>query len=210
MRLFRPAVTPIPSSNPSPTTERYRTVSELPNPAIARVLEVASRKGVKLDIRVFDNAMRTPAEAAASVDAEVGQVVRPVLFVAPRPDNRLVQVVCLMSGSAEVDLRLLSAVTGENGIRPASAREVRELTGFAPEEMPPVGYSRTARVFMDQDLCPYQWVWSSAGSDRSLFRLTPGMLRMLANATVAPISAAPWAAAPMPAFGGLLEAPAGA
>jgi prolyl-tRNA editing enzyme YbaK/EbsC (Cys-tRNA(Pro) deacylase) len=185
-------------------------VSELPNPAIARVLEVASRKGIALDIRIFDGAMRTPAEAAATVDAEVGQVVKPVLFVAPRPENRVVQVLCLMSGSADVDMRLLSAVTGENAIRPATDREIRELTGFAPGELPPVGYARNARVFMDQDLCPFQWVWSSAGSDRSLFRLTPGMLRMLANATVAPISAAPWVVAPMSRFGGMLEAPAGA
>ena len=185
-------------------------MSELPSPAIARVIEVASRKGVALDIRIFENAMRTPADAAAIVDAEVGQIVKAVLFVAPRPENRVVQILCLMPASADVDLRLLAAVTGENAIRPASAREIRELTGFAPDEMPPIGYSRTTRVFMDQDLCPYQWVWASAGSDTSLFRVTPGMLRMLANATVAPISAAPWVAAPMSRFGGMLEAPAGA
>lgn len=185
-------------------------MSELPNPAIARVLEVGSRKGVTLDIRIFENAMRTPAEAAAAVDAEVGQIVKCALFLAPRPENRFVQILCLMPAPADIDLRLLAAVTGENAIRPAGPREVRELTGFGPDEMPPLGYSRTTRVLMDQDLCPYQWIWASAGTDTSLFRVTPGMLRMLANATVAPISAGPWVGSPISGYGRMLEAPAGA
>ena len=188
---------------------RYRTVSELPNPAIARVVEVASRKGVRLDIRTYQMSMRTPADAAQAADAEVGQIVNPVLFVAFRPDGRLAPIVCLMSGSGEVDPKLLAAVTGESGLRAATPRETRELTGFSIGEMPSVGYSRTVRVLMDQDLCPYQWVWAFAG-DEALFRVTPGTLRMLANATVAPISAAPWVVATQPQMGRLLESPAGA
>ena len=185
-------------------------MSELPNPAIARVVEVASRKGVALDIRVFDAAMRNPAEAASVVDADIGQIVKPLLFVASRPDGRLAPIVCLMSGSSEVDPKLLAAVTLERDCRPATAKETRDLTGFAAEDLPPVGYARTVRVVMDQDLCPCQWVWAFAGTDSSLFRVTPGTLRMLANAVVAPISAAPWVVAAMPEFGRRLEARAGA
>lgn len=167
-------------------------MTDLSNPAIARVVEVASRKGVNLDIRTFDVATHSVAEAAAAVEAEVGQIVRSIVFVAPRPEGRLATIVCLMSGENEVDSKLLAAVLGETSVRPATPREARELTGFAIDGMPPIGHARGARVVMDQDLGPYQWVWASAGTEDSLFRVTPGILRMLSNAMVAPIAASPW------------------
>jgi prolyl-tRNA editing enzyme YbaK/EbsC (Cys-tRNA(Pro) deacylase) len=167
-------------------------VTELSNPAIARVVEVASRKGVSLDIQTFDVSTHTAAEAAAAVDAELGQIVNSIVFVAARPEGRLATIVCLVSGANRVDLKLLAAVMGERSVRQATAREVRELTGFGVGGIPPIGHGRGTRVVMDQDLCPYQWVWAAAGTDDSVFRVTPGILRMLANATVAPIAAAPW------------------
>ncbi len=186
-------------------------MTQLSNPAIARVVEVAARKGVTLDIRTFEASTYTVAEAAAAMDAEVGQIVQSIVFVAPRPEGRLAPIICLVSGANEVDLKLLAAVTGESSVRRASAREARELTGVATGSIPPIGHSRNTRVLMDQDLCPYQWVWASAGTESSVFRATPGILRMLANATVAPISAAPWAVtASVPQMAMLIEAGSGA
>ena len=181
------------------------------NPAIARVIEVAARKGVALDIRSFDAPTGTAAEAAAAVDAEVGQIARTVVFVAPRPEGRLAAIVCLVSGANEVDPKLLAAVLGERSVRAATSREARDLTGFGGSIMPPLGYPRATRVVMDQDLCPYQWVWAVAGVDGAAFRVTPGILRMLANAVVAPIAASPWVVATLvPQVGRALEAGSGA
>jgi prolyl-tRNA editing enzyme YbaK/EbsC (Cys-tRNA(Pro) deacylase) len=186
-------------------------VSELSNPAIARVVEVASRKGVTLDIRTFEVSTCTAEEAAATVEAEIGQIVKSIVFVAPRPEGRLVPILCLVSGANQVDLKLLAAVTGESSVRRASIREARDLTGFTMGGIPPIGHARGTRVLMDQDLCPYQWVWASAGAETSVFRVTPGTLRMLANAIVAPIAASPWVvAAQVPQLSHMLEAGSGA
>jgi prolyl-tRNA editing enzyme YbaK/EbsC (Cys-tRNA(Pro) deacylase) len=186
-------------------------VTDLTNPAISRVIEVAARKGVSLDIRTFEVSTGSAAEVAAAVDAETGQIARAVVLVAPRPEGRLAPIVCLVSGDSQVDLKLLAAVLGERSVRLATAREVRDLTGFVALAIPPIGHARTTRVVMDQDLCPYQWVWAGAGTDGSVFRVTPGILRMLANATVAPIAAGPWVtAAALPPIGRALEAGSGA
>ena len=53
------------------------------HPGIQRVREAAARKGVTLDIRVFDESTHTAAEAAAAVGAEIGQIVKSLVFVAP-------------------------------------------------------------------------------------------------------------------------------
>jgi prolyl-tRNA editing enzyme YbaK/EbsC (Cys-tRNA(Pro) deacylase) len=172
--------------------EDPRDMTVLLHPATQRVVGVASRKGVALDIRVVPSSTRTAADAARTLDADLGQIVRSLVFVAPRADGRLASTVCLVSGRNQVDLRQLAAVVGEVALRAASAREARDLTGFAVGGIPPFGHGRDVRVVMDQDLCQYQWVWAAAGTDTAAFRVAPRTLRMLSNAVVAPVAGASW------------------
>ena len=167
-------------------------MNELSNPEVKRVLEAASRKGVALDVRVFERSTHTAEDAAAAVDVDLSRIVKSLVFVAPRYDGKLVPIICLVSGRNQVDLALLAAVTGEVVVRPATAREIRDLTGFASDGVPPIGHARTLRVLMDQDLSQYEWIWASAGADFALFRVAPSTLRMLANAVVVPLDNGSW------------------
>jgi prolyl-tRNA editing enzyme YbaK/EbsC (Cys-tRNA(Pro) deacylase) len=171
-------------------------VTDLSHPAIQRVIEVAARKGVALDIRVIGSSTYTAEETAATVDAEVGQIVKSLVFVSPRPDGRLIPIICLVSGWNQVDLPLLAAVAGEASIRQATVRQARELTGFSVGGIPPFGHDRGVRILMDQDLCQYQWVWASAGVDSAVFRVPPRTLQTLANAVVTPLAVASWMQSP--------------
>jgi prolyl-tRNA editing enzyme YbaK/EbsC (Cys-tRNA(Pro) deacylase) len=171
-------------------------VTDLLQPGIQRIVEAASRKGIALDLRLVPAADRSLEEMAAAVDADPGQIVKAQVYVTPRPEGRLVPVICLVSGRNEIDPALLGAVTGEVAIRAANAREVRELTGFAGGNLPPFGYGREVRILMDQDLCQYQWIWGAAGAATAVFRVAPRTLRMLSNAVVAPLAAASWMTAP--------------
>lgn len=180
-------------------------MTDLPHPGIQSVVEVASRKGVVLDIRPIPRAVHTAEEAAAAVHAEVGQIVKSLVLVAPRPGGRLVPIVCLVSGRNQVDPSLLAAVSGEVAIRKATAREVRDLTGYSMGGIPPFGYGRDVRILMDQDLSQYQWVWAAAGTDMAVFRIAPGTLRMLSNALVVPVAQMSWMGAAAVRIGPLLR-----
>jgi prolyl-tRNA editing enzyme YbaK/EbsC (Cys-tRNA(Pro) deacylase) len=157
----------------------------LPTP-IQRVVDAASRKGVELDIRVFADSTHTAAEAAAAVGAELGQIVKSLVFVAARPEGD-VPLLCLVSGPNRVDVARLAAVTGEPSIRRSTATEARDLTGFTIGGIPPIGHSQSLRVVMDPDLGRFPVVWASAGTPTAVFPVAPATLRMLANAHVAPI-----------------------
>ena len=165
---------------------------------IQKVLGAAARKGVALDIRRAPSAVRTPDEIAAVFDVELGQVVRVSIFVAPRPEGRLTPIVCLASERNDVDLGLLAAVTGEVALRPATTREIREITGPFAGGLPPFGFGHGLRTVMDRDLSRYQWIWAPAGSDTEAMRVSPGTLRMLCNAVVAPLVVSTWLASPTP------------
>jgi prolyl-tRNA editing enzyme YbaK/EbsC (Cys-tRNA(Pro) deacylase) len=155
---------------------------------IQRVREAAARKGVELEIRVFDESTHTAADASAALDAELGQIVKSLVFVAPADDGSLEPVLCLVSGPNRVDVARLAAVTGERDIRRATAREAQELTGFTIGGIPPFGHPRSIRTIMDPDLGRFPTVWAAAGTATAVFPVPPATLRILANATVAPIT----------------------
>jgi prolyl-tRNA editing enzyme YbaK/EbsC (Cys-tRNA(Pro) deacylase) len=159
-----------------------------PHPGIQRVRDAAARKGVELDVRVFDESTHTAADASAALDAELGQIVKSLVFVAPAADGSLEPVLCLVSGPNRVDVARLAAVTGERDIRRATAREAQELTGFTIGGIPPFGHSRPVRTVMDPDLGRFQTVWAAAGTATAVFPVPPATLRILANAMVAPIT----------------------
>jgi prolyl-tRNA editing enzyme YbaK/EbsC (Cys-tRNA(Pro) deacylase) len=158
------------------------------HPALQRVRDAAARKGVTLEIRVFDESTHTAAEAARAVGAELGQIVKSLVFVAAGPDGSLLPIVCLVSGPNRVDLARLATVAGEPELRRATAREANELTGFTIGGIPPVGHDRPVRVFMDPDLGRFPVVWAAAGLPTAVFPVPPATLRMIADAVVAPIA----------------------
>lgn len=158
------------------------------HPGIQRVRDAAARKGVTLEIRVFDASTHTAEEAASAVGAELGQIVKSLVFAAPADDGALEPILCLVSGPNRVDLARLAAVTGEKDVRRATAREANELTGYSIGGIPPIGHPRPVRVVMDPDLGRYPLVWAAAGTPTAVFPVAPATLRTLANAVVAPIT----------------------
>jgi Cys-tRNA(Pro) deacylase len=158
------------------------------HPAVRRVLEAAQRKGVELEVLTFDESTHTAEEAARAVGAELGQIVKSLVFVLDPDDGDLEPVLCLVSGPNRVDLARLAAVLGRSDVRRASAREANDLTGFVIGGIPPFGHPRRVRVVMDPDLGRFETVWAAAGLPTAVFPVAPAVLRMLADANVAPIA----------------------
>jgi prolyl-tRNA editing enzyme YbaK/EbsC (Cys-tRNA(Pro) deacylase) len=156
--------------------------------AIRRVREAAERKGIALEVS-FSESTHTAEDAAAALGAELGQIVKSLVFVVPGNDGGALEpVLCLVSGVNRVDIARLAAVIGESSIRRASAREANDLTGFTIGGIPPIGHAKPLRVVMDPDLGRYETVWAAAGLPNAVFPVPPATLRILSNATVAPIA----------------------
>jgi len=154
-----------------------------------RVLDAAERKGFELEVVFFDQSTHTADDAARAVGAEVGQIVKSLVFVSDDVDG-LQPCLVLVSGANTVDLALLGAVLTVPRIRRATADEARELTGFSIGGIPPFGHRQQIRTVMDPDLTRYDRVWAAAGTSNAVFPLAPNTLRILTGAVVTPIAAA--------------------
>jgi Cys-tRNA(Pro) deacylase len=152
------------------------------------MLEIAARKGVHLEIVEFQSSTHSAEEAARALGVNVGQIVKSLVFVAPRDGGELEPYVVLIAGSDRVDIGLLAAVTGEPGIRKATAAEAKACTGYSIGGIPPFGHTNPVHVIMDPALGRHETVWAAGGLDNAVFATTPAALRSLANAVAAPVA----------------------
>ena len=137
----------------------------------------------------FDQSTHTAAEAAAAVGAELGQIVKSLVFVAPADGRRRSSRSCASSpartASTSPALRRSPASATSGGrrlARPTSSRGSRSVASRRSATLRPV------RVIMDPDLGRFPIVWAAAGTPTAVFPVPPATLRILANATVAPIT----------------------
>lgn len=162
----------------------------MPSPvsSVARVVEAAARRGVQLEVVTFEQSTHTAQEAAAAVEAELGQIVKSLVFVVSAPDGPEA-CLALVSGVATVDVPRLAAVLGVARLRRSTADEARGLTGFNIGGIPPFGHDRPLRTVMDPGLSQYGTVWAAAGTAKAVFPIEPAALVDLTEAIVAPIAA---------------------
>lgn len=151
------------------------------HPAIQRVRDAAARKGVTLDIHVFEVSTHTAEEAAATVGAELGQIVKSLVFM--DGDGPLL---CLCAGDRRVDTAKLG-----DSVRQAKPDEVREATGFAVGGVPPLGHDRPVETVVDESLRRFGTLWCAGGTPHAVFPVeTEQLLGALRDAQVREITLA--------------------
>jgi prolyl-tRNA editing enzyme YbaK/EbsC (Cys-tRNA(Pro) deacylase) len=136
------------------------------HPAIQRVRDAAARKGVELDIRTFDESTHTAAEAAEAVGAELGQIVKSLVFLA---DGEPVLALC--AGTDRIDEAKLRILAGAGTVRRATAAEARDITGYPIGGVPPFAHARLLRVLIDWGLLRHEALWAGAGTGETVIRV---------------------------------------
>jgi Cys-tRNA(Pro) deacylase len=143
-----------------------------------RVADALAAAGVAAEVRSYAESTRTAEEAAAAVGANVGQIVKSLVFLA---DGR--PILALVSGANRLDTTKLAQIAGAKITR-ADADTVRAATGYAIGGVPPVGLATALPVYCDRDLLQYIEVWAAAGTTRTVFSITPETLARITNAQV--------------------------
>jgi prolyl-tRNA editing enzyme YbaK/EbsC (Cys-tRNA(Pro) deacylase) len=130
------------------------------HPTAANFQERLRELGLDVDVQELDRSTRTAADAAAAVGVEVGQIVKSLVFTGEGRAPFLV----LCAGDRRVDTSRLG-----DGVRTATADEVREATGFAIGGVPPLGHDRPLETIVDESLLRFDVVWCAGGTGNAVF-----------------------------------------
>ncbi len=138
--------------------------------SVQRVISALQALGLDAPVTVFPASTRTVAEAAATVGATEGQIVKSLVLVSDEGP-----ILVLASGSNRLDLTLLGAGLGRT-LRMATAEEVRAITGYSVGGVPPVGHTSALPVYVDEDLLRHGVVYAAAGTPNAAFPIAPSRL----------------------------------
>jgi prolyl-tRNA editing enzyme YbaK/EbsC (Cys-tRNA(Pro) deacylase) len=149
------------------------------HPTAQRVQDRLTELGLEAEVRELADSTRTAQEAADAVGAEVGQIVKSLVFV-----NGDGPLLCLCAGDRRVDVAKL----GED-VRQARGNEVREATGFAIGGVPPLGHDRPVRTVVDASLRRFETVWCAGGTPHTVFPVeTEALIGALPEAEIRDVS----------------------
>jgi prolyl-tRNA editing enzyme YbaK/EbsC (Cys-tRNA(Pro) deacylase) len=147
----------------------HRTAAKLRQ----RLLE----RGLEIEVVMLTDSARTAVEAAAAVGAEVGQIVKSLVF---EREGEPVMVLC--AGDRRVDADRL-------GLAPSRAARVREVTGFAIGGIPPLGHDRELETLIDGSLHRFETVWCAAGTPHAVFEVeTAALIAAIPGAALLDVS----------------------
>jgi prolyl-tRNA editing enzyme YbaK/EbsC (Cys-tRNA(Pro) deacylase) len=129
------------------------------HPTAQRLQDRLHELGLDIEIQELSDSTRTAQEAADAVGADVGQIVKSLVFV--DGDG---PVLCLCAGDRRVDTAKLGG-----DVRQARGDEVREATGFAIGGVPPLGHDRPVRTVVDESLRRFETLWCAGGTPHAVF-----------------------------------------
>lgn len=124
------------------------------------------------------------AAAAAKLGLDPDRVFKTIAVRGARVGPFL----CVVPGSAEVDLKKAAKAAGDKSVEPLPLKELEPLTGYVRGGCSPVGTKKPLPVFIDETAQLWETVSVSAGARGLQMILSPADLAKASRATFADLT----------------------
>ena len=135
--------------------------------SVKRVVKVLSDFDSNLKVEALNSSARTAVDAAASLNCEVGAIVKSLLL---RTDDSF--ILCLVSGDKRCSLNKIKKMINKKDVSMANADQVKSQTGFSIGGVSPVAHLEKIKILVDLSLSRYENVYAAAGHPNSIFKIT--------------------------------------
>ena len=135
--------------------------------SVKRVVKVLSDFDPNLKVEALNSSARTAVDAAASLNCEVGAIVKSLLL---RTDDSF--ILCLVSGDKRCSLNKIKKMINKKDVSMANADQVKSQTGFSIGGVSPVAHLEKIKILVDSSLSKYENVYAAAGHPNSIFKIT--------------------------------------
>ena len=134
--------------------------------SVKRVVKVLSDFDSNLKVEALNSSARTAVDAAASLNCEVGAIVKSLLL---RTDDSF--ILCLVSGDKRCSLNKIKKMINKKDVSMANADQVKSQTGFSIGGVSPVAHLNQIKILIDSSLSRYENVYAAAGHPNSIFKI---------------------------------------
>ena len=158
-------------------------MSILEKEPVKRVEKYLKEYDSNLNITLLNSSARTALEAAASLNCEVGAIVKSLLFKA---ENTF--ILCLVAGDKKGSLNKIKKILNIKDVSMASADEVKDVTGFTIGGVSPIGHLNKINVYIDNSLKRFDNLYAAAGHPNCVFKINFNDLQKITNGLIKEIS----------------------
>ncbi len=135
--------------------------------SVKRVAKALKGFDSTLKVQALNSSARTALDAAASLNCEVGAIVKSLLL---RTEDDF--VLCLVSGDKRCSLNKVKKILNKKDVSMANADQVKNKTGFSIGGVSPVAHLAKIKILIDLSLSRYENVYAAAGHPNSIFKIT--------------------------------------
>ena len=133
---------------------------------VQRVVKILRDFDSTLKVQALSSSARTAIDAAASLNCEVGAIVKSLLF---RTGDTF--LLCLISGDKRCSLNKLKKITQIKDISMASPEDVKTQTGYTIGGVSPIGHLKKINIFVDSSLERFDDIFAAAGHPNCVFKI---------------------------------------
>ena len=134
--------------------------------SVKRVSQKLKEFDEALKVIVLDSSARTAQDAANSLNAEVGSIIKSLFL---RTKNSF--LLCLVAGDKRCSLNKIKKILGEKDVSMGNAEQVKQVTGFTIGGVSPVGHLNPIKIYIDQSLSRFENIFGAAGHPNCVFKI---------------------------------------
>ena len=145
---------------------------------VRRVVKVLSNFDNSLKVEALTSSARTAKDAAASLNCEVGAIVKSLLL---KTDDSF--ILCLVAGDKRCSLNKVKKLLKKKDVSMADAEQVKNQTGFSIGGVSPTAHLNKNKILIDVSLSRYEHVYAAAGHPNTIFKISYKQLIKLTKGT---------------------------
>ena len=123
--------------------------------------------------------------SAVSVAGKLGQDVDQVFKTLVLRGDKTGVFVCIIPGSAELNLKKTASVSGNKSVSMVAVKEIPELTGYIRGGCSPVGMKKKYPSYIDETCTLYELIYVSAGLRGLQMKISPADLIKATESNIA-------------------------
>ena len=132
-----------------------------------------------LEVIILENSARTAQDAAASLDCNVGAIVKSLLF---KTDDGF--ILCLVAGDKRCSLNKLKKIKDKKDVFMASPEDVKFQTGYTIGGVSPIGHLKKIEIIIDNSLERFNELFAAAGHPNCVFKINFKDIQKITNGKV--------------------------
>jgi len=135
-------------------------------------------------ILTFERPTITVEDAEKQLGISREKIIKSMIFI----DENGVPVIGIVTGDKMVDEEKLTKACGAKRIKIARPSAVKNLTGYEVGAMPPIGFKKPIRTFIDPKVLSFDKVYGGGGAINALLEIDTQDVKKLVSGKVVDIS----------------------